>query len=79
MGCTWKYCLALCSTIKRKLPAGKNKYSWMTLQRSGKNFCAFNAQIYSAILDCRDGGLRNTCEFGQLALSQLLEFAQDAD
>ena len=51
----------------------------MALKSTGKNLCAFDTQIYPAVLDSGEGGLRDTREFGELALAQLLEFAQDTE
>ena len=51
----------------------------MAFEGTGKNLCAFDPQIYSAVLDSGDGRLRDTREFGELALAQLLEFAQDTN
>jgi len=38
----------------------------MALESTGKYLCTLNPQIDSPVLDCRDGGLRNAREFGQL-------------
>ena len=51
----------------------------MAIECAGKNLRALNTKVHSAVFDGRNGGLRNTSKFGQLALTQLLKFAQDAD
>lgn len=65
--------------FKRNLPAGKYEHSGMTLERTGKNLGALDTQVYAAVFDGRDGGLWSARDFGQLALTQFLKFAQDTD
>lgn len=68
----------LCSSLKRDLSTGNDEYGRMAMECPRKCFRAFHSQIDPAILDCRDGRLRNTRQFGKLTLAQFLEFAQDA-
>jgi hypothetical protein len=51
----------------------------MAPERASKNLRAFNTQVHPAVLNCGNSGLRNTSEFGELTLAQLLKFAQDTD
>ncbi len=51
----------------------------MALEGASKNLGAFDAKVDSAILDCGNRGLGNASEFGQLALTEFLEFAQDSN
>ncbi len=51
----------------------------MAFEGAGKNLCALDAEINSAVLNSGNGGLRNAREFGELTLAQFLEFAQDTD
>ena len=69
----------LCGTFKWNLPAGKYKYGRMAVEGASKHFCALDTEVYTAVLNGRDGRLRNARKFGQLALAQFLEFAQNTD
>jgi len=51
----------------------------MAFESTGKNLCALDAEVNSAVLNSGNGGLRNTCEFGELTLAQLLKLAQNTD
>lgn len=65
--------------LKRDIPAGEYEYCRMALEGTGKNLRTLNTEINSTVLDSGNGGLRNTGEFRELALAQILEFAQDTD
>ncbi|OHC62013.1 MAG: hypothetical protein A2045_05670 [Rhodocyclales bacterium GWA2_65_20] len=71
--------LSLRGTFKRNLPAGEYEHGRMALERTGKNLGTLDAQVHATVLNGRDGGLRNSRKFGQLALAQFLEFPQDTD
>jgi hypothetical protein len=50
----------------------------MTLEGSGQHLCPLDSQVDPAVLNGRDRGLRNTREFGELALGELLELPENA-
>ncbi len=49
----------------------------MTLERLSEYLCPLNPEVNPAVLDGGQGGLRNSCEFGKLALAKLLQLAKD--
>ena len=51
----------------------------MALKHTGAHHGTFDTQIHPDIFDGRDRGLRNTCQLGELALAEFLEFTQDAN
>ena len=65
--------------LKRNLPTWKDEHCGMTLERLSEYLCPLNPEVNPAVLDGGQGGLRNSCEFGKLALTKLLELAKDTD
>ena len=63
--------------FKGHFPAWEDQYGRMAIECTGKSLGAFHTQIDPAIFYSRNGRLRNAGKFGELALAQLLEFAQD--
>jgi len=61
------------------VPAGEYQNGRMTLERSREDLRPLYAEIDPAILDGRDGGLRDAAKFGELALAQFLQFAKNPD
>ena len=51
----------------------------MTLQGARENLGPFDPQIDPSVLDCRDRGLGNARQLGELVLAQLLQLAQDTE
>lgn len=62
--------------LKRNFPAGEDEYGRMAIECSRESLSTLDAQIDPAVLNSRDGRLWDACEFGKLALAQLLEFAK---
>ena len=50
----------------------------MAPEGSRQGLRSLDAQIHAVVLDRRNGELRDPSQSGELALAQLLEFAQDA-
>ena len=69
----------LCRRLKRNLPTREDEYCRMTLERLSEYLCPLNPEVNPAILDGGQSGLRNSSEFGKLALAKLLELAKDTD
>ena len=57
----------------RYVPAREHKHCRMALERSGQNFRTLDPLIDAIVLDGGNRRLRNSGQFGQLALGQLLE------
>jgi len=67
-----------CHSFAGKLPARKYQDAGMALESCGKNFRSFDSHANSIVLDGRDGSLRNSGHTGELALAQLLKFAENS-
>ncbi len=68
----------LCRRLTGDVPVREYQYRRMTLEPSRQHLCPLNPQVDPVILNGRDRGLRNTRQFGELALRELLELAENA-
>ena len=73
-----EFSAGLCRRFER-IPAGEYQHCRVTPESARQYLCALYAEIDPAIFDGGNGGLRNTGEFRKLALTQLLELANNPD
>src|SRR5512139_2697992 len=76
-----------CCTLKlmsrRRLlvgvPPGEHQHCGVALESASKNLRTLHTKANAVVLDRRNRGLRNTREFSQLVLTELLKLANDAN